>query len=129
MLLNDLPQPGHEEHLARLAGEHLVAAELCRRGMLATTFAGNLPGHHILAARNSGKSVPIQVKSILNGGYQIGDARSFVKIKFNGEHQKITGRVKLPRSNTLYVFVRLGNTSKDRFYICRARDVQYIIYC
>ena len=46
------------------AGEHLVAAELKRRGVYAVTFAGNMPKIDILASDiKQSRTVTIQVKS------------------------------------------------------------------
>ena len=46
------------------AGEHFVAAELCRRGVYATPFSGNLPGIDILATDDQQEYVAyIQVKT------------------------------------------------------------------
>ena len=40
---------GRENHLVKQVGEYLVAAELCRRGFIATTFTGNVPEFDLLA--------------------------------------------------------------------------------
>ena len=40
---------GRSMQLTKMAGEYLVCAELCRRGLLATTFTGNVPEFDILA--------------------------------------------------------------------------------
>ena len=46
------------------AGEHYVAAELCRRGAYAVTFIGNIPNFDIIASsREQTKAVQIQVKT------------------------------------------------------------------
>jgi hypothetical protein len=55
---------GREMQLARQVGEHLVAAELGRRGYVATPFAGNVPMFDLLAADIRGYAIPIQVKAI-----------------------------------------------------------------
>jgi len=41
---------GLENKLTGAIGEFLVAAELCRRGLLATPFAGNVPHYDIIAS-------------------------------------------------------------------------------
>ena len=48
--------------LSEQLSEHLVDAELARRGIVATPFSGNVPDIDILAFK-SGKSIPVQVKS------------------------------------------------------------------
>ena len=62
--------------LTRQIGEHLVTAELGRRKIIATPFAGNVPDIDILAFA-SGISVPIQVKAINGTSWQF-DVRSFL---------------------------------------------------
>jgi Holliday junction resolvase-like predicted endonuclease len=65
----DVPHPSTQQ-VAR-AGEHLVAAELHRRGAYAVTFAGNMPRIDILAS-NAGqtRTVMIQVKTKRSGTWQ-----------------------------------------------------------
>ena len=46
------------------AGEHYVAAELCRRGAYAVTFSGNIPNFDIIASnKEQTRVVHIQVKA------------------------------------------------------------------
>jgi hypothetical protein len=53
------------------AGEHLVAAELHRRGAYAVTFAGNMPEIDILASNTAQtRTVAIQVKTRRSGTWQ-----------------------------------------------------------
>ena len=49
------------KQLSKQLSEHLVVAELARRGVIATPFSGNVPDFDILAFKN-GKSTPIQEK-------------------------------------------------------------------
>jgi hypothetical protein len=55
---------GQATKLTGAVGEFLVAAELCRRGLLATPFAGNVPHYDIIASGQSGGHVAVQVKAI-----------------------------------------------------------------
>ncbi len=41
---------GHSNKLVGQTGECLVAAELGRRGLIATTFTGNVPRYDIIAS-------------------------------------------------------------------------------
>ncbi len=41
---------GRDNQLKKQAGEYLVAAEMCRRGFIATTFTGNVPHYDIIAS-------------------------------------------------------------------------------
>jgi hypothetical protein len=46
------------------AGEHYVAAELCRRGAYAVTFSGNIPNFDIISSnREQTRAIQIQVKT------------------------------------------------------------------
>ncbi len=47
---------GRSNYLTKQAGEYLVAAELSRRGYIATTFTGNLPDYDIIALKVNNKS-------------------------------------------------------------------------
>ena len=53
---------GRGNKIVGQAGEYLVAAELSRRGLIATTFTGNVPHYDIIASDESGKHVSVQVK-------------------------------------------------------------------
>ena len=56
--------------LSKQLSEHLVAAELARRGIVATPFSGNVPDIDILAFK-SGKSISVQVKSAKTGNITV----------------------------------------------------------
>ena len=43
---------GRNNKLVGQTGEYLVAAELSRRGLIATTFTGNVPYYDIIASRS-----------------------------------------------------------------------------
>ena len=75
--------------LAGQIGESLAVAELGRRGIVATTFAGNVPDIDLLAYRN-GRTIALQVKSVRTGSISF-DAKRFMTIEFDGDMQIITG--------------------------------------
>ncbi len=54
---------GRSNQLVKQIGEHLVCAELGRRGLIATPFAGNVPGCDVLAVDMQLRAVAIQVKA------------------------------------------------------------------
>ena len=54
---------GRLNKLAGQIGEYLVCAELARRGLIATPFAGNVPTFDVLATDELCRTVPIQVKT------------------------------------------------------------------
>jgi hypothetical protein len=71
---------GRKNQLTKQIGEYLVAAELCRRGLIATTFTGNVPDFDIIATDERFETIPIQVKTIWGGSWQL-DASKFIKIE------------------------------------------------
>lgn len=115
-----------KNQLAGQIGENLVVAELGRRGIVATSFTGNVPDIDILCYRD-GKSYSIQVKSWRSGSVSF-DARQFLFIEFNNNTQNIkNSRVLI--NNILYVFVKIGDKyAIDRFFIIKSDDLQKIIY-
>ena len=114
---------GTSNQLARQIGEHLVAAELGRRGYIAAPFAGNVPLFDLLAANERGVSVPIQVKAIREKNEDRGCSwqfkiNSFFNVEVDGITQHNRGRVHIP--NIIHVFVVVADTyGKDRFYVFR----------
>ena len=56
---------GLSTQLTRQIGEHLVAAKLGRMGYLAAPFAGNVPMFDLLAADESGFTIPFKSKRLM----------------------------------------------------------------
>lgn len=107
---------GLSSQLTRQIGEHLVTAELGRRGIVATPFAGNVPDIDILAYA-SGRTKHIQVKAINKGDWQL-DIRKFLDIGRTDKGQMIQGRNQKLDRETICVFVSLDKKpSEDEFYI------------
>lgn len=101
---------------SRQIGEHMVVAELGRRQILATPFAGNVPDIDILAYRN-GRSIPIQVKALSSGSWSF-QMPTFCRMTMDGERQIIGDPVERADGDTVHVFVDVGGIcSEDRFYI------------
>jgi len=110
---------GRGIYLKKQTGEYLVAAELCRRGCIATTFTGNVPHYDIVAVDESGAQVLLQVKTILGNSWQFNVGR-FAQITFEGRRQVIGDRTPEPYPGLLCVLVQLrpmGTTHQDRFFI------------
>ena len=107
---------GLNNKLTGQIGEHLVTAELGRRGIIATPFAGNVPDIDILAYAN-GKTAHIQVKAINKSSWQF-DIRSFLNIEMMKSGQRVLGiNTNLDRK-IICVFVAIGDAlGQDRFYI------------
>lgn len=116
---------GRGMQLTRQIGEHLVAAELGRRGYVAAPFAGNVEGFDLVAVDAVGRAIPIQVKAINGPSWQF-NAGAFLDIEMAGDTQVVRGKTKLPNPNLVCVFVLLKGeaTNEDQFYIFRLSDLQ-----
>jgi hypothetical protein len=97
-------------------GEHLVTAELGRRGIIATPFSGNVPDIDILAHAN-GVTGHIQVKAINKDSWQF-DIRRFLNVDLTGKGQVVRGANRKLDRKIYCIFVALGEKlGEDRFYI------------
>src|SRR5829696_319011 len=114
---------GRNMQLTKQIGEHLVAAELGRRGYVATPFAGNVPMFDLLAADIHGRAVPIQVKSINGASWQF-SADAFLAIDIVEGEQIIRGKTMLLNPDLLCIFVVIKGAGKDEFYIFKLGDLQ-----
>jgi hypothetical protein len=63
-----------------------VTAELCRRGLLPTPFAGNVPHYDIIATGQHGGHVAVHVKTINGHAWQF-NVRKFLDIQMDGNLQ------------------------------------------
>jgi len=117
---------GRSNKLVGQTGEYLVAAELSRRGLIATTFTGNVPHYDIIASDETGRHVSVQVKASRGNSWQFGDITHYCDITFK-EHRQFVGKLKpCPVRRLVVVFVALGKERDDRFYILtwqRLRDL------
>lgn len=96
-------------NLSGIAGEYLVAAELSRRGYVASLTLRNTRGIDILAANSeSTNSVSIQVKT-----NQTDQREWMLTKKSEGERA----------DNFYYVFVRLNGLGSPSFHIVPSSDV------
>jgi hypothetical protein len=97
-------------------GEHLVTAELGRRGIIATPFSGNVPDIDILAYAN-GVTGHIQVKTINKDSWQF-DIRKFLDVVLTDKRQIVRGKNQELDRKIICVFVSLGpGLGEDKFYI------------
>ena len=109
-------------------GENLVVAELGRRGIIATAFAGNVPEIDLLAYKN-GKSTPLQVKALRAGSVSISDARKYLDIDFDGDIQKVLGKRSDVDLELIFIIVKIGQRlGDDIFYICKQKTIQDLIF-
>jgi hypothetical protein len=118
---------GRSTKLTGAVGEFLVAAELCRRGLIATPFSGNVPHYDIIASNHSDGHVVIQVKAINKINWQF-DSSKFVDISMDGDRQLLGYPVDEPYPNLYCVFVALGNSREtDRFFVFKWLQLREII--
>lgn len=118
---------GRSNKLVGQTGEYLVAAELSRRGLIATTFTGNVPHYDIIASNEYGKHVSVQVKASRGSSWQFGDITRFCDITFKGKRQ-IVGRPKrCPVQRLVVVFVLIDSHGADRFYILTWRTLRDMV--
>jgi hypothetical protein len=109
---------GLSTQLTGKIGEHLVTAELARRGIMASPFSGNVPDIDILGYANR-VAAPIQVKTISSDSWQF-NINKFLNIKSSDKGQKISGiNEKLDR-RLVCIFVALGEALGDaQFYVLK----------
>lgn len=108
---------GRNNKLVGATGEYLVAAELSRRGLIATTFAGNVPHYDIIASDESGRHVSVQVKASRSPSWQFGNISLYCDITFDGKKQIVGARRPCPVRRLIMVFVRIDEDGHDHFYI------------
>ena len=109
---------GRSNKIVGQTGEYLVAAELGRRGLIATTFTGNVPHYDIIASDEKGKHVSVQVKAGRGTSWQL-NISHYCEITFQ-ENKQIVGRAtECPVQDLVVVFVRIAQDGNDKFYILR----------
>lgn len=103
-------QSGCDKQLICMIGEYSVAAELSRRGYLATTLAKNAPDLDVIATDANLFTIPIQVKATTCEIFHINPNR-------------ISNDTNIP-----WVFVSLDSSRQVRnFYVCKENDVKAIL--
>ena len=112
--------------LAGQIGESLVVAELGRRAIVATAFAGNVPDIDLLAYKN-GRTLHLQVKAWRAGAVSF-NATRFLNIRREENVQIVEGFVAGLDADLVYVFVKIGEVAgQDRFFVLRQGDLAEII--
>lgn len=117
---------GRSNKLVGQAGEYLIAAELSRRGLIATTFTGNVPHYDIIASDEAGRHVSVQVKASRGPSWQFGNITKYCDIKFDGKRQVVGDAKRCPVHRLIVTFVKIEDDGNDRFYILqweRLRDL------
>jgi hypothetical protein len=125
---------GRSNKLVGQVAENLVCAELGRRNLIATPFAGNVPVFDVIAADANCRTVPIQVKATTSDGWP-GDARTWMDIEFDtvANKQNYKGLLTISNPDLIYVCVVVrpvltgpDDSRRDRFFILTKRDIQRV---
>lgn len=114
---------GRQNKLVGQTGEYLVASELSRRGLIATTFTGNVPHYDIIASNEKGKHISIQVKTITGSSWQFARIDRFLEISFKKPVQIVGKNLPAPVENLVFFFVKLGGYGLDKFFICTWQEL------
>lgn len=121
---------GLSNQLAGQVGEFLVCAELGRRGLIATSFTGNVPEFDLIVADGSLKTLPVQVKTSRGHSWPTTASRWLdVTIDEKEQKQIDQGDSVIPHPNLIYVCVLLAASESahtDRYFILLKRDLQII---
>lgn len=118
---------GRSNQLTKQIGEYLVACELARRGLIATTFSGNVPDFDIIVTDFKGSSCPIQVKTSKTGTWQF-SIDKFVDIHIEGKKQIIGKKKPLSIPHLICIFVIAGEKyGEDLFFILELSKLQDIL--
>ena len=118
---------GRSNQLTKQIGEYLVACELARKGLIATTFSGNVPDFDLIATDLKGSSCPIQVKTSKKGTWQF-SIDKFVEITFKGKKQIIGNKKPLQIPHLICIFVVAGEKyGEDIFFVLEWSKVQEIL--
>jgi len=120
--------PGGPKALAKQMAEHLVCAELGRRGYYATPFSGNVPIYDVLVADDFGKALPIQVKATRDTGWH-STATHWMELAVDSQTgvQEYLGLKALATPELVYVCVALApldSADHDRFFVMTEEDLQ-----
>lgn len=114
---------GKSIQLTRQIGEHLVVAELGRRGYIATPFAGNVPDFDLIAVSPKGKAFPVQVKAIQSNSWQF-YINKFLQIEQSGNTQEVKGKVASVHKKLICIFVQIKPQHTDTFFIFKWGNLQ-----
>lgn len=120
-------QKGRGNKLVGATGEYLVAAELSRRGYIATTFTGNVPHYDIIASDDAGHHVSVQVKASKSGSWQFANITNFCEITFSGERQIVGKGKPSPIQRLIFVFVSIDSDGNDKYFVLTWRQLRDLL--
>ncbi len=104
-------------------GEYAVNGVLGKCGLIATPFAGNVPGFDVLVVDDKLNCLPIQVKTSSGSQWITGAPTKYVVVKKDGK-RLILGETLTPKyPDLIRVYVSLGkNGGADRFFVLTERE-------
>jgi hypothetical protein len=118
---------GRSNKIVGQTGEYLVASELSRRGLICTTFTGNVPHYDLIASNEAGEHISVQVKASMSGSWQFANVGDYCDIKFKGT-QQIVGKPKsCPIKNLVVVFVKIDKDRLDEFYALTWEELRALL--
>jgi hypothetical protein len=122
---------GRANKLAQQIGEFLVCAELAREDLIATPFAGNVPGFDVLVADEQHRALPVQVKASRYPTWPGKDARHWMRLEYDpvSKQQAYRGPAKLDDPDLVYVCVAIAPERgvRDRFFVLTAAQLQKVL--
>lgn len=118
---------GRNNKIVGQTGEYLVAAELSRRGLICTTFTGNVPHYDVIASNEAGEHISVQVKASFSDSWQFADVGDFCEIQFNGTQQIVGENKSCPVKSLVVVFVTIDLHRRDEFYVMTWEELRAVI--
>ena len=117
---------GHAIKLTAQIGEYLACAELGRRGLIATTFTGNVPEYDLLVCNESLQTIPVQVKTSRGASWPSrADFWLDIEVDEATKKQVNRGPRAIQHPDLIYICIALGTANgTDRFFICEKADIQ-----
>lgn len=122
---------GRSNKLACQVAEFLVCAELARRDLIATPFAGNVPTFDVLATDDFCRTVPIQVKASRSDKWP-SQATRWMQIQYDAQMGKqiYSGPAELTTPDLIWVCVAIAAPgappARDRFFILTEADLRRV---
>jgi hypothetical protein len=118
---------GRKNKIVGQTGEYLVAAELSRRGLICTTFTGNVPHYDLIASNEAGEHVSVQVKASMSGSWQFANVGDYCDIEFKGTQQVVGRHKSCPIKNLVVVFVKIDKNRLDEFFVLTWEELRALI--
>jgi len=107
-------------------GEYLACAELGRKGLIATSFTGNVPEYDLLVCDSQLNTLPVQIKTSRGTSWP-SRANKWLDIEIDDVNRKQInhGEIDISFPELIYISIALGaEQSSDRFFICTKRQIQ-----